>query len=148
MFLNTSKFSKLYYIRKNKITKLLEIYIHHKRPWKARFACTESSSGLTSSTPMVTTHTLDPTPDAPRKSPTTTRSHSIIRYQLSSANRICKPLTSRGLVKFFKKVVVVEDNSILFIRFTYFFWPKAASSPKVPFIFQTTFFVASIKFKL
>ena len=26
----------------------------------------ESSSGLTSSTPMVRTHTLDPTPDAPR----------------------------------------------------------------------------------
>ena len=33
---------------------------------RPRCAQMESRSGLTSSTPMVRTHTLDPTPDAPR----------------------------------------------------------------------------------
>ena len=35
-------------------------------PGLRRPSHTESTSGLTSSTPMVRTHTLDPTPDAPR----------------------------------------------------------------------------------
>ena len=49
------------YILKIKKTRL-------KSTLRARPRCArmESSSGMTSSTPMVRTHTLDPTPDAPR----------------------------------------------------------------------------------
>ena len=46
-------------------------------PGLQRPSHTESSSGLTSSTPMVRTHTLNPTPDAP-PGPKTPPSHPII----------------------------------------------------------------------
>ena len=49
----------------------VEVKIMHTRlksALRARPRCArmDSTSGLTSSTPMVRTHTLDPTPDAPR----------------------------------------------------------------------------------
>ena len=42
--------------------------LDYKSALRARPRCArmDSTSGLTSSTPMVRTHTLDPTPDAPR----------------------------------------------------------------------------------